>query len=98
MGADADNIELQGAAVVAPTDQHREAAVPKEPKTPGATMPRIIKFLQPDGSIWEYEDTFVYPDGLKDNNNNNNPETVVQDQYSEEIHEERGDDLDLLIR
>ena len=47
-------------------------------------MPKIIKFLNEDGSIWEYEDDFVMPEKLKDD-----AETVAEEQHIEERKEER---------
>ena len=48
-----------------PDGQENEALANDNQTLNGAApaSPRIIKFLQPDGSIWEYEDTFM---GLND--------------------------------
>ncbi len=65
-----------------------------------ATAPRIVKFLQPDGSIWEYEDNFVMPDDNPETlpDDQENTETVPEGQIDVEIHEERVGDHELLIQ
>ncbi len=90
-GADEDLIELQGAAEAPSTDQPGACTAQEETKTTGM-HPKITKFLQPDGSIWEYQDMYMEADGWKDN-----LETCVEDQYHEEIVGEREGDKDLLI-
>ncbi len=87
-GADEDLIELQGAAEAPSTDQPGAGTDQEET----GVHPKITKFLQPDGSIWQYQDMYIEADGSKDNF-----ETCVEDQYHEGIVEEREGDKDLII-
>ncbi len=48
------------ASLEAAQDEHETEATQQLSSNEVAAAPqRVIKFLQPDGSIWEYEDPFV---------------------------------------
>ncbi len=87
---DTGQIELQAGGV--PLDA--QGGIGEEMQPPRLKKPhRIVKFLQPDGTIWEYEDNFVEPDEWKNPNN-----MVADDQYTQEIQDGRDGDQELLIQ
>ncbi len=94
------DIELQSTVAAAPIGQQGAGPSHIEQNNEGAT-PRTVKFLQPDGSIWEYKDNFVglpqwqigTENGMEDYNDirthiEENNETAVDEMDEMEDNEE----------